>query len=123
MAFDYCTGYYFQNSFTYALWNLQERGRMMIAPQTEVYEGMIVGIHTRSNDLVINVIKEKQLNNIRAAGTDENMILTPPILLSMEQALEFIDDDELVEITPNSIRLRKKSLKEIERRRTKRETT
>lgn len=101
----------------YSLWNLEERGRMMIGPQTEVYEGMIVGIHTRENDLVVNVTKEKQLTNIRAASSDENIILTPPIKLSLEQALEFINDDELVEVTPQFIRLRKKLLKESDRKR------
>lgn len=103
----------------YALWNLQARGRLFIGPQTEVYEGMIVGIHSRDNDLVVNVVKEKQLTNIRASGSDENMILTPPIKLSLEQAMEFIEDDELVEITPKSLRLRKKFLKEHERKRSK----
>lgn len=101
----------------YSLFNLQERGRMMISPQTEVYEGMIVGIHSRDNDLVVNVCKAKQLTNIRAAGSDENIILTPPILMSLEQALEFIEDDELVEVTPQNIRVRKKFLKEHERKR------
>jgi GTP-binding protein len=101
----------------YSLFNLQERGRMLISPQTEVYEGMIVGIHSRDNDLVVNVCKAKQLTNIRAAGSDENIILTPPILFSLEQALEFIEDDELVEVTPMSIRVRKKFLKEHERKR------
>lgn len=101
----------------YSLFNLQERGRMLIPPQTEVYEGMIVGIHTRDNDLVVNVCKAKQLTNIRAAGTDENIILIPYINLSLEQALEFIEDDELVEVTPESIRVRKKFLKEHERKR------
>lgn len=101
----------------YSLFNLQDRGRMLIQPQTEVYEGMIVGIHTRDNDLVVNVCKAKQLTNIRAAGSDENIILTPPILMSLEQALEFIEDDELVEVTPESIRVRKKFLKEHERKR------
>lgn len=105
-------------ALAYSLFNLQERGRMVIGPQTEVYEGMIVGIHSRDNDLVVNVCKAKQLTNIRAAGSDENIILTPPILMSLEQALEFIDDDELVEVTPLSIRLRKKFLKEHERKRT-----
>lgn len=104
-------------ALAYSLFNLQERGRMLISPQTEVYEGMIVGIHTRDNDLVVNVCKAKQLTNIRAAGSDENIILTPPILLSLEQALEFIEDDELVEVTPLSIRVRKKFLKEHERKR------
>lgn len=104
----------------YALWNLQERGRLLITPQTEVYEGMIVGRNSRDNDLVVNVTKEKQLTNVRAAGTDENIQLTPAIKLSLEQALEFIEDDELVEITPESIRLRKKFLKEHERKRASR---
>jgi len=90
---------------------------MLIHPQTEVYDGMIMGIHNRDNDLVVNVIKGKQLTNIRAAGSDENIILTPPIIYTLEQALEFIEDDELVEITPKSIRLRKKLLKEHERKR------
>ncbi|MBS0357858.1 MAG: translational GTPase TypA [Proteobacteria bacterium] len=101
----------------YALFNIQPRGQLIIEPQTEVYEGMIVGIHTRSNDLVVNVTKEKQLTNIRAAGTDENMILTPPIRFTLEQAMEFIEDDELVEITPKNIRIRKKFLKETDRKR------
>lgn len=101
----------------YSLWNLQARGKLFIEPGTEVYEGMIIGIHSRDNDLVVNVTKEKQLTNIRAAGTDENIILTPPVKLTLEYALEFIDDDELVEVTPNSIRLRKKFLKESDRRR------
>ncbi len=104
-------------ALAYALWNLQERGRMIIAPQTETYEGMIVGIHTRDNDLVVNVCKAKQLTNIRASGSDENILLTPHIQMSLEQALEFIDDDELVEVTPESIRVRKKFLKEHERKR------
>jgi GTP-binding protein len=95
----------------FSLFNLQERGRMLIHPQTDVYEGMIVGIHSRDNDLVVNVIKGKQLTNIRAAGSDENIILTPPILFSLEQALEFIEEDELVEVTPHFIRLRKKRVK------------
>ena len=101
----------------YALFNLQERGRLFIGPGEEVYEGMIVGIHSRDNDLVVNPLKAKQLTNIRAAGSDENILLTPPIRLSLEQALEFIDDDELVEVTPNYIRLRKKQLLEHERKR------
>ena len=104
-------------ALAYALWNLQERGRMLIGPQTEVYEGMIVGMHTRDNDLVVNVCKAKQLTNMRAAGSDENIILTPHIQFSLEQALEFIEDDELVEVTPETIRIRKKFLKEHERRR------
>jgi len=101
----------------FALWGLQERGKLFIAPQVDVYEGMIVGIHSRENDLVVNVIKGKQLTNIRASGTDENINLTPPIRLTLEQSLEFIDNDELVEVTPNHIRLRKKHLKEHERKR------
>jgi GTP-binding protein len=105
----------------YALFNLQERGKLMIGHGEEVYEGMIIGIHSRSNDLVVNPLKAKQLTNIRAAGTDENIILTPPIRFSLEQALEFIDDDELVEVTPNAIRVRKKFLKEHERKRASRE--
>jgi GTP-binding protein len=104
-------------ALAYSLFNLQERGRMLIPPQVEVYEGMIVGIHSRDNDLVVNVCKAKQLTNIRAAGSDENIILTPYIHLSLEQALEFIEDDELVEVTPQSIRVRKKFLKENERKR------
>lgn len=104
----------------YALWNLQPRGRLFIGPNTEVYEGMIVGIHTRDNDLVVNVTKEKQLTNIRAAGSDENITLTTPIPLPLEYAMEFIDDDELVEMTPKNIRLRKKFLKEHDRKRASR---
>lgn len=101
----------------FSLFNLQERGRMIIGPQTEVYEGMIVGIHSRDNDLVVNVVKGKQLTNVRASGSDENIVLTPPVQFSLEQALEFIEDDELVEVTPNFIRLRKKFLKETDRKR------
>ncbi|MDY6980265.1 MAG: translational GTPase TypA [Pseudomonadota bacterium] len=103
-------------ALAYALYNLQERGRMFIGHGTDVYEGMIIGIHSRDNDLVVNPLKAKQLTNVRAAGTDENIVLTPPIKLTLEQALEFIDDDELVEVTPNHIRLRKKFLKEHERK-------
>jgi len=101
----------------YALFNLQERGRLFVGPGHEIYEGMIVGIHSRGNDLVVNPMKAKQLTNIRAAGSDENILLTPPTRYSLEQALEFIDDDELVEVTPRSIRLRKKLLKEHQRKR------
>ncbi len=104
-------------ALAYALYNLQERGRLMIGHGEAVYEGMIVGINSRQNDLVVNPTKAKQLTNIRAAGSDENLILTPPIRSTLEQALEFIDDDELVEVTPTSIRLRKKLLKESDRRR------
>ena len=101
----------------YALWKLQERGRMFVAPGEELYEGMIVGIHSRDNDLSVNPIRQKQLTNVRSSGTDEAVRLTPPIELTLERAVEFIAEDELVEITPKSIRLRKKSLKEHERRR------
>jgi GTP-binding protein len=101
----------------YAIFNLQERGRMFIEPGQAVYEGMLVGIHSRSNDLVVNALKAKQLTNVRASGTDEAILLTPPIRMSLEQALEFIDEDELVEVTPKSIRLRKKMLLEHERKR------
>jgi GTP-binding protein len=104
-------------ALAYALFNLQERGALFIGHGTELYEGMIVGIHSRSNDLPVNPTKGKQLTNIRAAGSDENILLTPPIKFSLEQALEFIDDDELVEITPKNIRLRKKILTEGARRR------
>ncbi len=100
----------------YSLFNLQERGQLLIEPGTEVYEGMIVGIHSRDNDLVVNPLKGKQLTNIRAAGKDDNILLTPPLKFSLEQALEFIDEDELVEITPKNIRLRKKLLLEHERK-------
>ena len=101
----------------YALFNLQERGRMFVSPQTEVYEGMIVGQNSRSDDMVVNPTKAKQLTNVRASGTDDAIILTPPIIFTLEQALEFIEDDELVEVTPKSIRLRKKYLTENERKR------
>lgn len=101
----------------YALFNLQERGRLFVTHADEVYEGQVVGIHSRDNDLVVNPLKAKQLTNVRAAGTDENLILTPFLDYSLEQALEFINDDELVEITPESIRIRKRFLKEHERKR------
>jgi GTP-binding protein len=104
-------------ALAYALWNLQERGRLFIGPGVEVYEGMIIGIHSRDNDLVVNPLKGKQLTNVRASGTDDAIMLVPPITLTLEQALEFIDDDELVEVTPHFIRLRKKFLKEHERKR------
>lgn len=100
----------------FSLWNLQERGKMLISPQTEVYEGMIVGLHSRDNDLVVNVIKGKQLTNVRASGTDENIVLVRVNPMTLEQSIEFIDDDELVEVTPNFLRLRKKHLKEHERK-------
>lgn len=101
----------------YALWKLQERGRMFINPGEPVYEGMIIGIHSRENDLVVNPIKGKQLTNIRASGHDEAVVLTPPIQLTLESAIEFIADDELVEITPKNIRIRKRFLLEHERKR------
>ncbi len=101
----------------YALWKLQERGRMFVVPGDRVYEGMVIGIHSRDNDLVVNPVKTKQLTNIRAAGKDEAVVLTPPVLLTLESAIEFIDDDELVEITPKSIRIRKRYLLEHERKR------
>ena len=110
-------------TLAYALYNLQDRGRLFIEPNTEVYEGMIVGLHSRDNDLVVNPIRAKQLTNIRAAGSDENILLTPPIDHSLEQAMEFITDDELVEVTPGHIRLRKKYLTENERKRMSRGTT
>ena len=106
----------------YALFNLQDRGKLMIKPGDEVYEGMVIGIHSRDNDLTVNPLKAKQLTNIRAAGSDENILLTPPVKMSLEQALEFIDDDELVEVTPKSIRIRKKFLREHERKRESRLT-
>jgi len=104
-------------ALAYALFNLQERGKLFIGHGAPVYEGMIIGIHKRQNDLVVNPTKAKQLTNIRAAGTDENLILTPPIRYSLEQALEFLDDDELLEVTPHNLRLRKKNLTEVERKR------
>ena len=103
-------------SLAYALFNLQERGRLFIDPGTEVYEGMVIGLHTRNNDLVVNPIKGKQLTNFRAAGSDENILLTPPIETTLEFALEFIDDDELIEVTPSSVRVRKKMLRGHERK-------
>jgi len=105
----------------YALWKLQDRGRMFVKPGDALYEGMIIGIHSRDNDLVVNPIKGKQLTNVRASGTDEAVRLVPAIQMSLEYAVEFIDEDELVEVTPQSIRLRKRHLKEHERRRASRE--
>ncbi|MFG0261202.1 MAG: translational GTPase TypA, partial [Novipirellula sp. JB048] len=107
-------------ALAYALFNLQERGRLFIEHATEVYEGMVIGIHNRSNDLTVNCLKGKQLTNIRAAGTDEALTLVPPIKMTLERALEFIDDDELVEVTPNHIRIRKKLLAENDRKRASR---
>tara|TARA_R110000823_G_scaffold125385_7_gene252091 strand:+ start:11939 stop:13750 length:1812 start_codon:yes stop_codon:yes gene_type:complete len=108
-------------TLAYALYNLQDRGRLFVGPNTEVYEGQIVGLHSRGNDLPVNPTKAKQLTNVRASGTDEALTLTPYVKHSLEQALEFIEDDELVEVTPLSIRLRKKLLKEHERKRASRE--
>jgi GTP-binding protein len=109
------------NAVAYALWKLQDRGRMFVSPQEPLYEGMIIGIHSRDNDLVVNPIKEKKLTNVRSSGKDEHIDLVPPIQLTLEYAVEFIDDDELVEVTPKSIRLRKRYLQEHERRRMSRE--
>ena len=105
----------------FALFNLQERGRLIINANDPVYEGQVIGIHSRDNDLTVNCLKAKQLTNIRASGNDENVVLTPPVLFSLEQALEFIDDDELVEVTPDSIRIRKKLLTETDRKRQSRQ--
>ena len=107
-------------TLAYALYSLQGRGRPFIEPNVDVCEGQIMGLHSRGNDLVVNPTKAKQLTNVRASGTDEAVILTPPVLHSLEQALEFIDEDELVEVTPDSIRLRKKLLLDHERRRASR---
>jgi GTP-binding protein len=104
----------------YALWKLQERGRMFVSPGDRLYEGMVIGIHSRDNDLVVNPIKGKQLTNVRASGTDEAVTLTPPIQLTLESAIEFITDDELVEITPKTIRIRKRLLLEHERKKASR---
>jgi GTP-binding protein len=105
------------NATTYALFNLQSRGKMLIKPSDQVYEGMVIGLNSRDNDLVVNAIRNKQLTNVRASGTDDNMILTPPMQYTLEQALGLINNDELIEITPSCIRIRKKFLKEHERRR------
>ena len=107
----------------YALYNLQDRGRLFISPGDSVYEGQVIGLHSRSNDLTVNPLKAKQLTNIRAAGSDENILLTPPIRFSLEQALELIEDDELVEITPGAVRIRKRFLKEHERKKASREAS
>ncbi len=108
-------------ALAYALFNLQERGKLFLGHGAPVYEGMIIGIHKRQNDLVVNPTKAKQLNNIRAAGNDENLILTPPLRYSLEQSLEFLDDDELLEVTPTNLRLRKKLLTEVDRKRESRQ--
>jgi GTP-binding protein len=107
-------------ALAYSLFTLQERGRLCIGPGEEVYEGMIIGLNSRDDDLVVNPLKGKKLTNMRAAGRDENILLTPPIRFTLEQAMEFIDDDELIEITPGSVRLRKRNLKETDRRRAER---
>ena len=109
-------------ALAYSLFSLQERGRLCIGPGEEVYEGMIIGLNNRDNDLVVNPLKGKKLTNMRAAGKDENVVLTPPIRFSLEQAMEFIDDDELIEVTPGSVRLRKRNLRETDRKRSERET-
>ena len=103
----------------FSLFNLQERGKLFAVPGLDVYEGMIVGINSRSDDMVVNPTKGKQLTNVRASGTDENIVLTPAIRHTLEQAIEFIEDDELVEVTPESIRLRKRYLTESDRKRNK----
>jgi len=105
----------------YALWKLQERGRMFVVPGDRVYEGMVIGIHSRDNDLVVNPIKGKQLTNVRASGKDEAVVLTPPVAMTLESAIEFINDDELVEITPKTIRIRKRHLLEHDRKRAARD--
>jgi GTP-binding protein len=110
------------DAVAYALWKLQERGRMFVSPGEKLYEGMVIGIHARDNDLVVNPIKGKQLTNVRASGKDDAILLTPPIQLTLEYAVEFIADDELVEVTPKSIRIRKRFLKEHERKRASRES-
>jgi len=104
----------------YALFTLQDRGKLFVGPGEEVYEGQIVGLHSRANDLVVNPLKAKKLSNVRAAGKDDALLLTPPVRMSLEQALEFLADDELLEITPAHIRLRKRLLKEHERKRASR---
>jgi GTP-binding protein len=107
-------------AIAYALWNLEDRGPMFVTPGTQVYEGMVVGAHTRDNDLDVNPIKGKQLTNIRTTSKDEAVRLTPPILMTLEQAIAYIADDELVEVTPKSIRLRKRLLEPNDRKRASR---
>ena len=104
----------------FALFSLQDRGKLFLGHGAEVYEGQIIGIHSRSNDLTVNCLTGKKLTNMRASGTDEAVVLVPPIRMTLEQALEFIDDDELVEVTPTSIRIRKRHLTENDRRRANR---
>jgi GTP-binding protein len=108
------------DAVAFALWKLQDRGRMFVSPGDSLYKGMVIGIHSRDNDLVVNPIKGKQLTNIRASGTDEAVTLTPPIQLTLESAIEFISDDELVEITPKNIRIRKRFLSEQDRKKASR---
>ena len=107
-------------ALTNALFNLQDRGKLFIGHGVEVYEGMVIGIHSRDNDLTVNALKGKQLTNVRASGTDEAQTLVPPLNYTLEQAIEFIDDDELVEVTPENIRIRKRHLTESERKRASR---
>jgi GTP-binding protein len=109
------------DAVAYALWKLQDRGRMFVSPGERLYNGMVIGIHSRDNDLVVNPIKGKQLTNVRSSGTDEAVALVPPIQMTLESAIEFIDDDELVEITPKNIRIRKRFLLEHERKKASRE--
>jgi GTP-binding protein len=108
-------------ALAFAIFNLQARGRMFILPNEEVYEGMVIGLHSRGNDLMVNPLKGKQLTNVRASGTDEAITLTGAIRHTLEQAIEFVEDDELVEVTPTSLRIRKKLLTENERKRAGRE--
>lgn len=108
-------------AMTYALWNIQERGQLFISPQTEVYEGMIIGMASKNMDMEVNPIKNKKMSAVRSSGNDEAMKLVPPKIVSLEEALEFINEDELVEITPDAIRLRKKYLTNLDRRRHLRE--
>ncbi len=110
-------------ALAYSLFNLQERGRLLIGPGDEVYEGQVIGIHSRANDLTVNPLKAKQLTNIRAAGKDDNVLLNPPLRMTLEQGLEFAEDDELMEITPSHIRIRKRHLREFERKRATRQKT
>src|SRR5690554_4532786 len=104
-------------ALTYSLETLQERGKLFLDPGQEIYEGQVIGIHSRDNDLVVNPTKAKKLDNMRASGKDDTVQLTPPVRFTLEQALEFIDDDELVEVTPKSLRIRKKLLDENQRKR------
>ena len=105
----------------FALFNLQERGKLFLGHGVDIYEGMLIGVNAREEDMIVNPTKGKKLTNMRASGTDENIVLTPPIKVTLEYALEFIDDDELVEVTPESIRIRKIFLKEHERKKEKRQ--